>query len=155
MSPFIVAGHETVASALTWSWYLLGSPPGVRPTGQEAASVFGPDGLPTFDDLPRLRWASAVFDESLRLYPPGWIISRKARAADEIDGHPIPAGALVLISPYLVHRHGCGYEAGDEVFDPSASSTGRPRPARPTCRSAPGRAFASAGRWLGPRVRSC
>lgn len=116
---FIVAGHETVASALTWSWYLLGSHPEASARlEQEAASVFGPDGLPTFDDLPRLRWASAVFDESLRLYPPGWIISRKARAADEIDGHPIPAGALVLISPYLVHRHGCGYEAGDEVFDP-------------------------------------
>ncbi len=109
---FIVAGHETVASALTWAWHLLGDAPDIADqVGHEAYAVLG-DRLPTFDDVPALSQATAVFDEALRLYPPGWLISRKALADDVVDGHTIPAGALVLISPYLVHRHA---SAGPDV----------------------------------------
>ncbi|MDQ1250181.1 MAG: Cytochrome, partial [Actinomycetota bacterium] len=126
---FIVAGHETVASALTWCWYLLGQHPGAADRlAAEAREVLGPTRLPTFDDLPGLRWASAVFDESLRLYPPGWLITRKALAPDEIGGHAVPAGALILISPYLVHRHPAA-DGGDEQFAPERFLAGAPSPA--------------------------
>ena len=127
---FIVAGHETVASALAWAWYLLGEHPEVADqVAAEADAVLG-GRPPTFADLPKLRWASAVFDEAMRLYPPGWLITRKALAEDTVDGHTIPAGALVLISPYLVHRH---REANDgldpEAFAPQRFLEGPPSPA--------------------------
>lgn len=127
---FIVAGHETVASALSWAWYLLGEHPEVADlVAAEAEEVLG-ERAPTFADLPRLRWASAVFDEAMRLYPPGWLITRKALTADTVDGHTIPAGALVLISPYLVHRHPEANEGADpEAFAPQRFLDGPPSPA--------------------------
>lgn len=127
---FIVAGHETVASALSWAWYLLGEHPEVADrVAAEADEVLG-ERTVTFDDLPRLRWASAVFDEAMRLYPPGWLITRKALAEDIVDGHTIPAGALVLISPYLVHRHPEANEGLDpEAFAPQRFLEGPPSPA--------------------------
>ena len=127
---FIVAGHETVASALAWAWYLLGEHPDVADrVATEADAVLG-DREPTFADLPHLRWASAVFDEAMRLYPPGWLITRKALTADTVDGHSIPAGALVLISPYLVHRHPEANEGWDpEAFAPERFLEGPPSPA--------------------------
>lgn len=105
---FIVAGHETVASALTWCWFALGEQPSVADALAAEALQWHPPGSPKPaepGDAERLTWASAVFDESLRLYPPGWLITRKALTDDVVGGHVIPAGALVLISPYLVHRH--------------------------------------------------
>ncbi len=119
---FIVAGHETVASALTWCWYLLGEHPW-------AADALAAEARrqPGSGDAQGLPWATAVFDESLRLYPPGWLITRQAVAPDDLGGHRIPAGALVLISPYLVHRHPAAvpdqwqeWERGadPEAFDP-------------------------------------
>lgn len=84
---FLVAGHETAASALTWALWLLATNPGEQE--QLAAS---PDR------------AGAVADETLRLYPPAWVISRNAVAPDEIGGRRIPAGALVITSPFLIHR---------------------------------------------------
>ena len=102
---FVVAGHETVASSLTWTWYLLGRHPEVADqVAAEAHAVYGGRN-PTFADVPALRTAMSVSDESLRLYPPGWLISRKSVAPDEVLGHHLPTGSLVLISPYLVHRH--------------------------------------------------
>lgn len=127
---FIVAGHETVASALAWAWYLLGEYPQVADqVATEADEVLGGRAA-TFADLPRLRWASAVFDEAMRLYPPGWLITRKALAEDTVDGHTIPAGALVLISPYLVHRHPESNDGFDpEAFAPQRFLDGPPSPA--------------------------
>lgn len=127
---FIVAGHETVASALAWAWYLLGEHPEVADqVAAEAEQVCG-DRAPTFADVPQLRWASAVFDEAMRLYPPGWLITRKALAEDTVDGHTIPAGALVLISPFLVHRHPEANDGWDpETFAPQRFLDGPPSPA--------------------------
>lgn len=127
---FIVAGHETVASALAWAWYLLGAHPEVADqVADESEAVLG-SRQPTFTDLPSLRWASAVFDEAMRLYPPGWLITRKALAPDTVDGHEIPAGALVLISPYLVHRHPeANVGERPEVFAPRRFLDGVPSPA--------------------------
>jgi cytochrome P450 len=100
----IIAGHETVASALTWTWHLLAENPEAEAgLHRELAGVLA-GRPPTVDDLPRLHFTRAVFDEALRLYPPAWLITRKALAPDEIGGHAVPAGALVIISPYVIHR---------------------------------------------------
>lgn len=100
----LIAGHETVASALAWTWYLLAqNPTAEERLHDELARVL--DGRPpTADDLPQLPYTRAVFEEALRLYPPAWIITRKALSDDEICGYPIPAGSLVVTSPYVTHR---------------------------------------------------
>jgi cytochrome P450 len=99
---FIVAGHETVASALTWAWHLLSQAPDeYDQLVTEARGITGPL---TVESLAQLPFARAVFDESLRLYPPAWLITRNAREADVIDGVNIPAGALIIVSPWIIHR---------------------------------------------------
>ncbi len=101
----LIAGHETVASALTWTWYLLAQHPD-QDTGLAAElDEVCPQGPPTFADLPRLRRTRAVLDEALRLYPPAWVLSRRAIEEDELAGFAVPAGSIVLISPYTLHRH--------------------------------------------------
>ena len=100
----LIAGHETVASALTWTWHLLAQHPAVESRlHAELDEVLA--GRPAqAADLPRLPYTRAVFDEALRLYPPAWLITRQALAPDEIAGHAIPAGALLIISPYVLQR---------------------------------------------------
>ena len=88
----LIAGHETVASALAWTWDLLArNPEAEAKLHEELASELG-GRVPTADDLPRLRYTEMVFQEAMRLYPPAWIISRKAEDDDEIDGCRIPKG---------------------------------------------------------------
>jgi len=114
---FIVAGHETVASALTWAWALLARRPELMDQlHAEAVSVLG-GRSPHYDDLAHLPFARAVFDETLRLYPPAWLITRQAMADDELGGWAIPAGALIIMSPYLLHRHPDIW-SNPEQFDP-------------------------------------
>ena len=114
--------------------------------------MFG-DRRPRFDDLPRLGWASAVYDETLRLYPPGWLITRKAVADDEVLGHHIPAGSLIVISPFLIHRHpASGPDA--ELFEPGRFLGRRRRVSPvPTCLSERARGCASAARWRARKGR--
>ena len=102
---FIVAGHETVASALTWAWALVADRPDVqRRLQEESDAVLG--GRPvTFADYSRLPYAKAVFHETLRLYPPAWLITRASHADDNLGGHDVPASSLVIMSPWLLHRH--------------------------------------------------
>lgn len=102
---FIVAGHETVASALTWAWALLAAHPQVQQDLQDEADAVLAGGPVTFADFGRLPMARAVFDEALRLYPPAWLITRNALEADVLGGHDVPAGALIILSPWLQHRH--------------------------------------------------
>ena len=84
MMTLLIAGHETVASALAWTWYLLATDPAAEAKlHAELAAVLG-GRTPQVDDLPDLRYTQAVFEEALRLYPPAWIITRKALADDEI-----------------------------------------------------------------------
>lgn len=104
---FLVAGHETAASALTWALWLLAT----HPDHQEQLAGSGS----AADSADQAR---AVADESLRLYPPAWVISRAALEPDEVDGHLIPAGALVITSPYLIH-HDARYWPDPDVFDPA------------------------------------
>ena len=114
---FIVAGHETVASALTWAWSLLADhPEAMRRLQAESDEVLG-GRLPTWEDIPRLPWARAVLDEALRLYPPAWLITRRALQDVVLGGRAVPAGSILILSPYLVHRHPDLWPA-PESFDP-------------------------------------
>lgn len=101
---FIVAGHETVASALSWALHLLSLNPGIQQRlAAEAVEVLG-ERDPEFADYANLKYAKAVFNEAMRLYPPAWVLTRNAIAADEIDGVEIAPGSLIVISPWVVHR---------------------------------------------------
>lgn len=113
----IVAGHETVASALTWTWRLLAENPAAEARLHEELGSVLRGRTPTVADLPRLPYTRAVFDEALRLYPPAWLITRKALKPDEIAGCAIPAGALIIISPYVIHRQPALWPDA-EVFRP-------------------------------------
>lgn len=100
----IIAGHETVASALTWSWHLIAQhPEAQQKLHTELAQVLS-GRTPVTEDLPKLPYTRAVFDEALRLYPPAWLITRRAIEDDEIGGYTIPKGSLIITSPYIVHR---------------------------------------------------
>ena len=99
----LIAGHETVASALTWAWHLLADHPDAYARLLAEVDALGrtPSGI---DDLRRLPFTRAVFDEALRLYPPAWVITRTAAEPDEVGGYPLSPGTLVLISTYALHR---------------------------------------------------
>ncbi|HTY76792.1 MAG TPA: cytochrome P450 [Candidatus Bathyarchaeia archaeon] len=114
---FLFAGHTTTAGALAWTWYLLSEHTEVRAlVEQECAAVLGRR-APTPDDLPRLGHTRRVIEEALRLYPPTWLTARSPLDDDLLDGYVIPAGALVLLSPYLTHRHP-KFWIDPERFDP-------------------------------------
>lgn len=102
---FIVAGHETVATALTWTWALLAADPDRRRRVRAEAQAVLADAPLVLDDLTRLPYTRAVFDEALRLYPPAWLVTRNSLAPTVLGGRAVPAGALLIMSPYLVHRH--------------------------------------------------
>jgi cytochrome P450 len=126
----LLTGHETTASTLSWALHLLDRHPGVRDRLRaEAFDVLG-DRPPAFADLARLRYTAAVVDEVVRLFPPVWILTRKALADDEIGGHHVPAGADVLVCPYTLHRHPRFWDR-PEAFDPDrfdpGVATDRPR----------------------------
>ena len=124
MVTFIVAGHETVASALTWAWGLLAENPRWQKHMQaEIDEVVGGRRV-TFADYANLPVTRAIFDEVLRLYPPAWLITRKALVADALGGWEIPAGALIILSPYLLHRHPDIWERPTE-FDPERFLSGK------------------------------
>ena len=96
---FIVAGHETVASALTWAWQLL---------------ITNPSEMQKLQSDPES--AKLVFYESLRLYPPAWIITRRTLSDITVDGFEIPANSLVIVSPWLVHRNSKAWESPDKFL---------------------------------------
>jgi enediyne biosynthesis protein E7 len=121
----LLAGHETTASTLGWSFYLIDQHPQVRQRlHEEAVTVLG-DRLPTYEDLRRLTYTSMVIEEVMRLYPPVWMLSRIAQAPDEIGGFRVPAGAHVLICPYTLHRHPRHWP-DPERFDPERFAPDRP-----------------------------
>ncbi|MDG4829918.1 cytochrome P450 [Solwaraspora sp. WMMD1047] len=120
----LLAGHETTASTLGWSFYLLDRHPEVfERLRAEAIEVLG-DRLPVYQDLHRLTYTAAVVEEVMRLYPPVWILPRRAVADDEVGGYHVPAGADVLICAYTLHRHPAFWPEPDR-FDPERFGTGR------------------------------
>ncbi len=113
----LIAGHETVASALTWTWYLLSLYPGAEARlHEEIASVLG-DRLPTADDLPSLGYTQMVLTESMRLYPPVWLMVRIALRDLELGGYRIPAGSYLHVSQLLTHRDSRWFDNPDQ-FEP-------------------------------------
>lgn len=99
-----IAGHETTATALTWAWLLLAQNRTVEEKMHaEIDSVLG-DRAPTFDDVPALRYTTNVLAETMRLYPPAWAIGRMATTPLDLAGYEIPAGSILLLSPYTMHR---------------------------------------------------
>ena len=113
----ILAGHETTANALTWTWYLLArNPAAATELRSELARVLG-GRVPTVDDLPQLAYTKMVVEESMRLLPPVWALSREAIADDEVDGYRIPAGSTVVLSQFVTQRHPDFWEE-PETFDP-------------------------------------
>jgi cytochrome P450 len=163
---FLVAGHETVASALTWALVLLGTHPEIADRvaheadevlggadlggavlggtdlfgadlfgadmGGAAAPDTGADAGPAIDMsvLARLHVARAVVDEAMRLHPPAWLITRSTTADMELGGCHIPAGSLLILSPWIVHRHQSAWDAPEEfrpdrfLSEPRATTSG-------------------------------
>jgi cytochrome P450 len=113
---FLLAGHETTATTLAWTCHLLALHPLVEQRLHgELDRVLG-GRFPAPEDLPRLSWTKAVIEEAIRLYPPVWMIPRRALVDDCIAGHNIPAGSDVLLSVYTLHRHPSFWEAADRFI---------------------------------------
>ncbi len=126
-----LAGHETTAIALTWTFHLLGQNPRAEAILQaEVDAVLGERAAPEFDDLERLPYARMVAEEALRLYPPAYVFSRRAAGEDMLGPYRVPAGAHIIISPYALHRRPDYWPEPDafwpERFAPGAR-TDRPK----------------------------
>lgn len=100
-----MAGHETTANSLAWSWYLLSQSPDVEAKLHTELDEVLRGRLPSFSDVAKLTYTRAIFDEAVRLYPPVPILSRQASEDDTIRRQQIPKGSLMLIVPWLLHRH--------------------------------------------------
>jgi cytochrome P450 len=125
MVTFVLAGHETTATALTWVCYLLSTHPHVQERLAEEARIVLDGREPTMDDIPRLTYASAVFNETLRLFPPAGIFGRRALQKTTLGGYDIPQGATVLLSPYIIQRNERYFE-NPEAFVPERWETSTP-----------------------------
>jgi cytochrome P450 len=109
-----LAGHETTASTLSWTWWLLAQNPGAEAKLlAELDAVLG-DRPPTLDDLPKLVYAGNVITESLRLYPPAWGLARLAVEDHEIAGYPVTKGMGVTMAQWVVHRDPRWYDSPEE-----------------------------------------
>jgi len=111
----IVAGHETTASTLNWAWYLISQHPEVE---QRLSNEL--DTLTTcseFGDLPRFLYTRQIIDETMRLYPAGWVVTRKALGDDRLGEYFVPAGTEIYVAPYFIQRHPDLWEEPDR-FNP-------------------------------------
>ena len=111
------AGHETSAVAMGWTIYLLAQHPDVMIRLREEINTALGDGTPTPETLRSLPYTAQVIQESMRLYPPAWALSRRALADDQFGEFTVPAGSTVLLSPYLLHRDPVNWPDPDR-FDP-------------------------------------
>lgn len=128
MMTLLLAGHETTAVALSWTWYLLAQNPETESRlHKELSEVLG-GRKPDLSDIPRLRYADAVIRESMRLYPPAWGIGRKALAEFEVGDFRLPAGTNVFMMQWLTHRDP-RYFPEPELFRPERWLTELANPA--------------------------
>ena len=113
-----LAGHETTANALTWTWYLLSQHPEIEANlHREIDDVLG-SRQATFTDVANLRYTEMVLAESMRLFPPAWAIGRLSTTDCELGGYAVPRKSLVIVSQYVMHRDDRYYTA-PLTFDPS------------------------------------
>ena len=121
----LLAGHETTANALAWSFHLLSQhPTAAERLEAELDARFGAGPI-TVEGLRATPWVSAVLDEAMRLYPPIWALGRRAVAEDHVDGNRIHPGQFVFLSAYITHRHPAMWPDG-ERFDPGRFVDGDP-----------------------------
>jgi cytochrome P450 len=119
-----MAGHETTSQALSWTWYLLSQHPAAeRKVHDELNAVLG-GRAPRYEDIADLRYTRMVIEESMRLYPPAHTFGRQPIKPDEVLGYRIPAGAEVLVMPWLLHRKPSLWE-NPERFEPERFSPER------------------------------
>jgi cytochrome P450 len=126
----VIAGHETVASSLVWTLQLLAEHPAVQDRVQAELTAVLAGREPGWPDLAALTYTRRVVDEALRLYPPAWVLTRRAVQPDVLAGVDVPAGTLVIISPWLLHRRPAAWERPLE-FDPDRFATTRSSAPRP------------------------
>src|SRR3989440_9148778 len=112
-----LAGHETTATALSWTWYLLCQHPESYQQVQQEVDRVLQGRTPTSADLACLPYCLQVFKEAMRLYPPAYAFARQALREVEIDGYPVPKGYVVLLAPYTLHRREDAFRE-PETFDP-------------------------------------
>lgn len=122
-----MAGHETTANSLAWSWYLLSHSPRVAAKLHEELDRVLGDQPPTLEDVANLPYTRAVFEEAMRLYPPVPLLSRQARKGDSIRGKQIRPDSIILVIPWLLHRHELYWDKPDH-FIPERFMPGQPRP---------------------------
>lgn len=124
-----MAGHETTANTLAWTWYLLSQAPHAARKVQAEADALG--GPATFADMPRLAYTRAVIEETLRLYPPVPLLAREAGRDGELGGRKVRKGSLVIAVPWLLHRHKRLWRQPDafipERFLPGGEAASKPR----------------------------
>jgi len=126
----LLAGHETTANALAWTFWLLArNPEAEAELHRELDRVLG-GRAPTVEDLPRLDAARRVVAEAMRLYPPAWLIGRRATEDWDVRGYPVPAGSMVFMSQWVVHRDPRWWPE-PERFDPGRWKEGEARGRRP------------------------
>lgn len=112
-----LAGHETTANALAWTWTLLGQNPWAEEKMVQEIDEKLQGRPPVAADIKDFTYMPMVLNEALRMYPPAWMFARHAVETDEVDGYTIPGGEMLFISPYVTHRHPAYWEEPD-VFDP-------------------------------------
>jgi cytochrome P450 len=110
----LLAGHETTATALTWTWYLLSQHPLIEDRLHAELDQVLSGQPPSVEHLPRLPYTRMILEETLRLYPPTFSLSRRALVDDEIGGYALPAKSTILLCPYTTHRHPAFWEDPDE-----------------------------------------
>jgi cytochrome P450 len=110
----LMAGHETTAQFLSWTWYLLSLYPEARSRVEQEVDAL-PDGIPRGQE--GLEYTRRVLDETLRIYPPAWVFRRTAIEDDAVSGYRVPAGSDVLLIPWVIHRHESFWK-NPEAFDP-------------------------------------
>lgn len=118
VSTLVLAGHETTANTLAWTFTLLSQFPAARERLHAEVDEVLAGRDPEATDIDKLIWTNAVIKEAMRLYPPAWTIERDAVTDDEINGVPIPAGSTVVVSPYLLHHDPQSWP-NPEGFDPT------------------------------------
>ena len=111
-----LAGHETTASSLSWTWWLLAQNPDVEEKLHSELDAALNGRTPTLDDLPQLTYTSQVLSESMRLYPPAWAIARLAVEEHELGGYPVPKGTGIAAASWVVHRDPRWYDHPEQFI---------------------------------------
>ena len=123
-----LAGHETTANAMAWTWHLLGSAPEAEARLHEELATVLAGRVPTMDDVPKLEWTRAIISESMRLFPPAWTMGRRVLQDHALGSHTVEKDSLVILSQWVVH-HDPRWWSEPEAFTPERwmAPTDRPK----------------------------